>query len=182
MADRDARFIAAYEDHFRAVYVYSRRRLPAERVDDAVAETFLVAWRKIDQMPVDNEVLPWLYGIAYRSILHHWRASGRRRRLSDRLATLGVDFPATPEEVLVSGYESQSVLEAASSLKATDQEILRLSLWEELAHSEMAVVLGLSVDAVRQRYSRAVKNLTREFNRMENKRSQHPAAQKGGAQ
>lgn len=182
MSDRDARFVSVYKDHLLAVYVYCRRRVVADRVDDVVAETFLAVWRKIDQLPAGDGVLPWLYGFAYRSVLHQWRSSYRRRRLSERLAALGADTPSPPEELLVTGYESARVLEATSRLKATDQEVLRLSLWEELSHAEIAAVLDLSVDAVRQRYSRALKQLTTEFNRLENKRSQSPAAQKGGGQ
>ena len=182
MSDRDARFVSVYETHLRAVYVYCRRRVAADRVDDVVAETFLAVWRKIDQMPSGDAVLPWLYGFAYRSVLHQWRGSYRRRRLSDRLAALGSETPSPPEELLVVGYESARVLDATSRLKTKDQEVLRLSQWEELSHSEIAAVLDLSVDAVRQRYSRALKQLTREFNRLETKRSQSPAARKGGGQ
>ena len=182
MSDRDARFVAVYEEHLRAVYAYCRRRVSADRVEDVVAETFLAVWRKIDQLPAGDAVLPWLYGFAYRSVLHNWRSSFRRRRLTNRLAGLGSETPTPTEELLVIGYESARVLDATSTLKGEDQEVLKLSLWEELSHAEVATVLGLSVDAVRQRYSRALKKLTAEFNRLENKRSQSPAAQKGGGQ
>ena len=56
-----------------------------------------------------------------------------------------------------------------------------LSIWEDLSHSEIAVVLNISVDAVKQRLSRAKKNMTREYNRLEKRRFRTPAAQKGGA-
>ena len=177
----DARFVHAYERYYRSMYVYCRRRVSADRVDDVVAETFLTAWRKVDQLPAIDEALPWLYGIAYRELMHHWRGSSRRRRLEGRLASLGVDAPRPPEEYIVSSYESRAVLEATSRLKATDQEILRLSLWEELPHADIAAVLDLNEDAVRQRLSRALKNLTREFNRKQSKPNRTPAAQKGGA-
>lgn len=177
----DDRFVDAYRRYYRSLYVYCRRRVSAERVDDVVAETFLVAWRKVDELPVIEEALPWLYGIAYRVLMHHWRGSSRRRRLEGRLASLGVDTASPPEEYIVSSYESRTVLDATSRLKATDQEILRLSLWEELPHADIAAVLGLNEGAVRQRLSRALKNLTKEFNRMQTKPNRTPAAQKGGA-
>ena len=180
MSDQRSRFVEAYESQYRSVFVYCRRRLPADRVDDAVAETFLTAWRKIDDMPSGDRVLPWLYGVAYRVILHVWRGSYRRRRLGNRLASLGVDVPAPPEEFIVASYESSVVLEATRRLKNTDQEILRLHLWEELPHPEIALALDLKEDAVRQRYARALKNLTREFNRLEATTSRSPAAQEGG--
>lgn len=182
MGDNDARFVEVYEKYHSPIYVYCRRRVSTDRVDDVVADTFLTAWRKIDQVPGGDEALPWLYGVAYRVLMHQWRGTSRRRRLKDRLASIGVDSSTQPEDYIVSSYESQRVLEAASKLRPIDQEILRLSLWEELSHAEVASVLNLAVDAVRKRLSRALENLTREFNRLEGKRSQSPAAQKGGVQ
>lgn len=72
------------------------------------------------------------------------------------------------------------VLEAASRLRRIDREILRLALWEELSHSDIAMVLDVRVDAVRQRLSRALKNLAREFERLERKPSPTPVAKRGG--
>ena len=49
MADFEAMFAEVYESHFRSVHDYCRRRVSSDRVEDLVAETFLTAWRKIDQ-------------------------------------------------------------------------------------------------------------------------------------
>ncbi len=176
----DARFAEVYERHYRAVYAYCRRRTDADRVDDAVSETFLTAWRKIDQLPGDEVALPWLYAVAHRVLMHQWRSSTRRGRLEDRLATMGVETPPLPDQHVVSTQESRMVLEAASRLRRIDREILRLALWEELSHSEIAMVLDVRPDAARQRLSRALKNLTREFDRLEQKPSPTPVARKGG--
>lgn len=173
-------FVEIYEAYYRPVYAYFRRRLAADLVDDAVAETFLVAWSKADRMPEGESVLPWLYGVAHRVLMHQWRTSYRSRRLSQRLSSLAVDAPKPPEELIISNYEAQLVLQAASKLKRTDREILRLSLWEDLAHADIASVLGLKPETVRQRLSRALTRLTREFNRLERHSSQSPAAQEGG--
>lgn len=180
VTSRDAHFVDIYERHYRAVYAYCRRRVSADRVDDVVAETFLTVWKKIDRVPAGEEVVRWLYGVAYRVLMHQWRGASRFRRLEGQLISLGVDTPRMPEEYIVSSYESAKVLEAASRLSSTDREILRLSLWEEVAHHDVAAILGLKEAAVRQRLSRALKNLSREFNRMQTKPTSTPAVQKGG--
>jgi RNA polymerase sigma-70 factor (ECF subfamily) len=59
--------------------------------------------------------------------------------------------------------ERRTVLEAASRLSDDDQEVLRLTLWEELSTAETAVALGISVDAAKQRASRARRRLAAEF-------------------
>jgi RNA polymerase sigma factor (sigma-70 family) len=101
--------------------------------------------------------------------------------LNDKLASIGAESVVTPEDYIVIGDESRMVHVALGRLKPTDREILRLTAWEELAQSEVALALGISVGAVRQRLYEARKNLTREFNRLEKEPSTSPAAQKGGA-
>lgn len=180
MTANDARFIELYESYHRLIYAYCRRRASADRVDDAVAETFLVAWKKIDDIPRSSHALPWLYGVAYRVLAQQWRGMSRRRRFESRLASLGVPTPDLPEDYIVTRHDSRQILDAAARLRTADQEILRLSLWEELSHADIAQVLGIKPDAVRQRLSRAVKGLAREFDRLELKSSHTPAAEKGG--
>ena len=47
----DAKFRRIYDGHFVAIRSYCLRRLPASEVSDAVAEVFLVVWRRIDDVP-----------------------------------------------------------------------------------------------------------------------------------
>lgn len=180
MTATDARFVEVYEALFRYVYAYCRRRTPADRLDDAVSEVFLAVWRRIDQMPDEPEVLPWLYSVAYGVLSNQRRTAFRRRNLDRKLAAIGIEAVEAPEDFIVTRHESEQVLQAANALKAKEREILRLSIWEDLSHSEVATVLGISVDTAKQRLSRARKSLTREYNRLENRRSNTPAAQKGG--
>src|SRR2546423_7741391 len=58
---REERFNRLYEEHFEAVRRYVWRREPSI-ADDVVAETFLVAWRRLDDLPVSAR--PWLIGVA----------------------------------------------------------------------------------------------------------------------
>ena len=180
MGATDERFVALYQRHYRAVYSYCRRRTTADRAEDAVAETFLVAWRRIAEMPDDERTLAWLYGVAYRVLGQQWRTGSRQRRLIRKLDGLGEGVVSTPDDHVLIREEQSQVREAASVLKATELEILRLALWEELPQADIAVALGLNIDAVRQRLSRAKKRLTSEYNRLEDKYSKPPAARKGG--
>lgn len=179
MTDSDARFVDLYERFFRPVYAYCRRRTTADVVDDVVAETFLIAWRRIDLVPRGSEVLPWLYGVAYRVLGNQWRTLSRSRKLSRKLTSIGHEAPLPPEETMLIREESSQVLEALDSLKPTDREILLLAAWEELPQADIAVVLNISIGAVRQRLHAAKKNLASEYDRLGRKRDT-PAARKGG--
>jgi RNA polymerase sigma factor (sigma-70 family) len=81
--------------------------------------------------------------------------------------------------LLVRSEDHRVVLDASARLKPVDQEILRLTLWEELSHSDVAIVLGIEVTAVKQRAYRARQNLTDEYRELTGDRKP-PVARKGG--
>ena len=59
---REAHFRGLYAEHYDAVSRFVRRRGSPSDVDDIVAETFLVAWRRLEDVPTGpGEALPWLY-------------------------------------------------------------------------------------------------------------------------
>lgn len=181
MTADEARFADLYKTYFRHVYAYCYRRTGPDRADDAVAETFLTAWRKIDQVPEGPAVLPWLYGVARGVVRNLWRGARRKDRLERKLQALGIDPAAPAETLVILREETGQILLALSRLSENEQEILRLSVWEDLPHSDIALTLGISPEAARQRLSRARKSLTREYNRLEKRANTAPAAQEGGA-
>ena len=181
MAGGDARFREVHDRFFRDVYSYCRRRTSADEVDEAVADTFVTAWRKSDEIPPGDQALPWLYGVAYRVLTHHWRSNFRRGRLSQKVASFGGISTSLPEEIVIVGHEQRQVLTALEALRHNDQEILRLTVWEELSQADIAIALGISIGAVRQRFYAAKKKLAEEYNRLDSQKIHSPAAQKGGA-
>jgi RNA polymerase sigma-70 factor (ECF subfamily) len=177
--DEEARFAEVYRRYSRHIQAYCARRTDASQVADAVADTFLVTWRRIDQVPEGDAALSWLYGVAYRVLSHQWRHKARNRRLIQRLQGLAQVETFSPDVLLVRSEEHRLVLHAASRLRPIDQEILRLILWEELPHAEVAVVLGIAITAVKERAYRARKNLAAEYMKLSGDR-RPPAARKGG--
>ncbi len=180
MSSSDTRFAELYDGYYRQVFLYCRRRTRPDLVDDAVADTFLTAWKKIDNVPSGSDALPWLYAVAYRTIGHQYRASGRHRKLREKLSALGIaDGVYDSADLVVTNHESRQVLEALSKLRPSDQELLRLSVWEELSSSQIAVVLDISVSAAKKRSTRARAALLRAYESLQRQTSS-PAAQKGG--
>lgn len=158
-----ARFRGLYEAHIRAVTAYCVRRLSPDRVDDAVAEVFLVAWRRIADVPTGDEERLWLFGVAYNVVSHEWRSSTRRQRLATRLGSLRIVDAESPEDSIVRGEQAQGVLDAVDRLSENDAEILRLVAWEHLSPAEIGAVLDLSPNAVHQRFHRAKRHLARQI-------------------
>ena len=106
----DAVFAELYRRHHRPVRDFCRRRVASHLVDDAVAETFLAAWRRLNDIPPGGgDTLVWLYTVAYRVIGHQRRASARRRRLDDRLRAIAVRPGSGADEGIVTGDEYRLV-------------------------------------------------------------------------
>ncbi|HVO53245.1 MAG TPA: sigma-70 family RNA polymerase sigma factor [Solirubrobacterales bacterium] len=154
----EERFRKLYAAHLREVLAYAvRRTADAEDAADAVAEAFLVAWRRLPDVPPGDEARPWLYGVARRTLANQRRGEQRRHRLADRLRD---DLAAVAARS--SGEERDERLESAlDRLDPDDREILRLSAWEELTPSQAARVLGISAIAARSRLHRARRRLRR---------------------
>lgn len=161
-----ARYRRLYEAHHAQVLAYCVRRVGRQDATDLVAEVFAVAWRRIDSVPHGEEALPWLYGVAFRVVMHHWRSQGRRRRLTSKLASVPPEPGPDPEAVVVRHKDYELVMRAAAQLRVKDQEVLRLALWEELTHQQIADLSGSTLPAVRQRFYRAKRALAREFERL----------------
>ena len=179
-SDDELRFAELYDRCRGAIVDYCRRRVAADDVDDAVAETFLAVWRRIDDVPTGAASLVWTYGVAYRVVGHHWRGAARQRRVQGRLRLVGSRPAAAADELSVDRDECRVVLAALGRLGETDAEVLRLATWEEFSVADIAAVLGIAPNAVRQRLHRAHGHLAREYERLQAGPTASPASPTGG--
>jgi RNA polymerase sigma-70 factor (ECF subfamily) len=151
-----------FQAHERRVLAYAMRRTPSlADAEDAAAETFAIAWRKIEQAP--DEALPWLLSIARRVISNQRRGGQRRTLLSLKL---GRHMTAESDVVPEAGAADEAdgpVLAALGRLRSDDQEILRLVAWEELDNRAVGFVLGITPNAVAIRLHRARKRFRDEL-------------------
>lgn len=158
---REERFRSLYADHFDQVLRFARRRTDPAAADDVVAETFLVAWRRLDDVPArPGEALPWLYAVARNCLLNATRGETRQRAVSVRLARQ--PWPARDGHADASG-ERLDLLDAWRRLSAEEQEVLALAVWEDLTSPQAGRVLGISAAAYRVRLTRARRALTRHL-------------------
>jgi RNA polymerase sigma-70 factor, ECF subfamily len=141
----EALYQACYEDLLR--YALRRSHRPEEAAD-VVADTFVVAWRRIDDIPADQG-RAWLFGVARNVLANQHRAARRSVELAGRLRNelthVTVSQPEVPGEISA----------AFRGLPEADQELLRLVAWEGLTVDELAVALDCSPNAVRIRLHRA---------------------------
>ncbi|MFF5248716.1 RNA polymerase sigma factor [Streptosporangium sp. NPDC000095] len=159
MTDRD-RFEAIYDAYYPVIHQYATRRTSSsDDTADVISETFLTAWRRIDDVPEGEEALLWLYGVARRVLANQHRGEVRRAVLAERLrAELAADRPVKPVDL-------DHVRLAFNGLPERDREVLALACWEDLTSDRIAKVVGCTAIAARTRLRRARKRLTAALER-----------------
>ncbi len=170
---RRERFEALFERCHPQVRAYVLRRAPQAIVEDVVSETFLVAWRALDSVP--GEPLPWLYGVARRTLANHRRGHLRSAALSARLTRTLVSPPE--QEGPVSQEVEPQLRNALLALTVREREALLLVAWEGLSPAQAASALGCSSAAFRVRLHRARGHLVQLLERASSEAAQteHPA-------
>jgi RNA polymerase sigma-70 factor (ECF subfamily) len=156
----DARFEACFRAHYAEVLAYALRRL-GERgaAEDVAAQTFAVAWRRLDTLPADP--LPWLFGVARHVVQNEARSARRRSRLLARIT--GQHAPGSAPDPAASVPELSAVVAALERLGEGQQEVLRLAAWEGMDARQAAAVLGCSQGAYTLRLHRARRRLAKEL-------------------
>jgi RNA polymerase sigma-70 factor (ECF subfamily) len=160
--DRRTRFEFVYSANYESILAYALRRTQTrDDACDVVAETFLTAWRRLDQVPEGAAVRLWLYGVARLVLANHLRGQRRYQRLGARLRN-----EPTGAHILVhvADDDRRGVISTAfGRLRPDDQEILALIAVEGLTPGEIARVLGRSATTIRVRLHRARTRFAREL-------------------
>jgi RNA polymerase sigma-70 factor (ECF subfamily) len=147
------RFETLYRELYAPVAGYVLRRAASpEDAAEAIAETFVVLWRRLDVCPAGDDARPWLFGVARRVLANQRRGERRRSALAERLLA-DVDTSAFVSPT-ASGSDER-VARAFALLSESDREILALLAWEGLSREELSVALGVSRPVARLRLHRA---------------------------
>jgi len=182
-AERRTRFEALAPELIEPLRRFLVRRTDPATADDVLADTLLVCWRRLDDVPVDA-ALPWAYGVARNCLANAQRGSRRQDRLAAKVATVDPPAVTVPGPDAGGGRHEERLEEALAQLTATEAELVRLWAWEQLTPAEIATVLGLTPNAVSIRLHRArekLKELLRKDGRKDDGGSGHEESREGRA-
>jgi RNA polymerase sigma-70 factor, ECF subfamily len=160
---RNERFERLFREHHAAVRRYALRRAPHDMAGDVVAETFLVAWRRLDDVPADP--LPWLFGVARRVLANARRSADRGLALERRLAAAAV--PAGLVDPGERAGEAEIARAALAHLSERDRETLMLVAWDGLSSARAARAAGCTRTAFAVRLHRARARLAAQLASLE---------------
>ena len=149
--DPEQVFTALYERSYGAVLSYARRRVGEQEARDATAEVFLVAWRRLGDVP--EEPLPWLLRTARLTLANQDRGARRGGLLAARVAA--VDPPPVVADHAEEVASRHAVAALLVDMIPRDRELLMLMCWDGLDIAGAAHVLGCSSAVARVRLHRA---------------------------
>jgi RNA polymerase sigma-70 factor (ECF subfamily) len=145
------RFEELFEAHYAELTRFATRRVGADAAGDIVAGTFLIAWRRLGELPADH-ARAWLYSTARQVISNELRGRTRLARLTTKAAARGDTHVADHSGQVDEQLRVRAVL---AELSPADQEVLRLIEWEGLDVAEAARVMRCTRAALKVRLHRA---------------------------
>ncbi len=129
-----------------------------------LAETFLTAWRRLEDVPHDE--LPWLLGVARRHIANRRRSAHRVNAVTEKLAAT-IPLPASHPSPALEGPLDNALVRSIRNLPEKEREAFMLVAWDGLDPTQAALVAGCSATTFRVRLHRARSRLKRELAHLE---------------
>lgn len=168
-------FDTLYKEHVDLIYRFAHRLCgEVEAAKDLVQETFLNAYRGLNQFRGDAKISTWLYAIASRACL---RMRRKRKGEPERELSLEEFIPTTDGEfhlqIPVDGLSPETALQnkqlraaldaAIGQLPKNYKMVLVLRDMEGLSAKEVGTIMGLNERAVKSRLHRARLFVRREL-------------------
>ena len=146
-----------YQDNYDKLYRYVAYLVgEADATEDLVQETFAQAVVGLPQFGAKASLHGWLRGIALNLVRRHWRARSRGHRAMDRLERLREEAAdAGPESSYLQQRRAEVLMAALDELPAALREAFVACDLRELPAQEAAAELGISVNNLRVRATRA---------------------------
>ncbi len=152
-----AAFDAVFAAFRRRLYSYlvrmTRRRDVAE---DLLQETFLRLAQHAKRLTAETQLGAWLFTVAHRLVQSWGRAQAVRAQLAGDLpAHEPAGSGRSPLEAVADSQTQLALERAFAALPPAYREVALLVGIEGMQPSEVAEILGIRADAVRQRLARA---------------------------
>lgn len=152
-------FAVVFDRHAAALAGYLVRRVGEPDGESLVGETFRIAFESRSRFdPGSQSARPWLYGIAARLVMKHFRTQRRHHKALSRAANRFVDLaPALDDGVVEESHWVflwDQVSEAIVELPERDREVVMLYAFGGLTYADIAISMGIPAGTVRSRLHR----------------------------
>ena len=133
------------------------------RSEDLAQETFLIAWKKLDDLRDEENIATWLCTIA-RNLAH--RSFRKHQPTTNEIPEEKISSDLGPEAELLRREQSELVWSAIGEIPETYRETLVLYYRSGQSVAEIAEATASTEEAIRQRLVRARKSLKSKLEEM----------------
>jgi len=153
------RYSVLVERHGPALLAWLARRAGPEEAAELLQETLVRAYERLGELREATRLRSWMLSIA-----QNLAAQGRRRPAPLPLEAAG-DSPGAPaaSAALEAGEERARIERACARLPERQREVFEMRVLANLAHAEIAALLGIREDASRASYYQALRKLRAEL-------------------
>lgn len=147
-------------DHFRdKLYRFIYFRVGHKEIaEDLLADTFVKAWLKIENVLNHKALSSWIYQVAKNNIIDYYRIKGTATVSIEEVSEILPDA-SNPVDSANLTIEHGTLMELMGSLSEEQRLVVQYKFFEDLTNEEIASVMNKSEGAVRVLQHRAVARL-----------------------
>lgn len=152
--DRES-FGALYDAYLDRIYAFLWfRTRHTETAEDLTSTVFLKAFDRLKQF-TGGSFRAWLYTIARTTLIDHYRTNHPAADID----SLEIGTPDDHDGRIDRKFQLEKIHDALRQLSAEQRRVVTMRVWDDLAHADIAQILGLTEAAVKMTFSRSVQKL-----------------------
>lgn len=171
MANDTLQLEMIYAEHRQKVYLYLSRLVGEKDAEDLTQDVFIKVGQALDSFKNQAKLSTWIYQIATNAAMDRLRSRSYKQDMATSYEAEPTTFenqplanaPALIEDQLVRNEMNECIHAYIDVLPEKYRMVLVLSEIEGLKNSEIAAILGLSLNAVKIRLHRAKEKLKEEL-------------------
>lgn len=154
---------AVFRAHYPDLRRYACRLLPAaHQADDVLQDVFLRLWQKRATLPEHAHVKAFVFQTLRNAVIDVLRKQQRTLPTDSLYAGFDLaDDTAPTDDAELMARRTHLLTTAWRVLNATEQEILHLRFYDHIPYTEIAGIVGMQYQSVRNAAHRAITKLRR---------------------
>jgi len=157
-------FTSLYNLYASRLYAFALTLSHSETASkDIVQETFIKVWINREQIDPDKSFRSYLFTIARNQIISEFRSQVNQPKFVSELESLCSLSKLDPEEGLILEEFNQALEEAKKKLSPRQREFFELNKEQGIPVSEIASMISVSEQSVRNQLSHAMSRLREEL-------------------
>lgn len=157
-------FSQLYDKYKNRVFAFLLR-MTGDRAlaEDLLQETFLAALRNAAQFDRNRSFLSWLFGIAHKRAIDHFRhAKVEVDHLPDTYGSIGTG-EATPDDATANQHLRALISDAVEQLDPVQREVFLMRELGDVPFKDIAVIMNCPINTALGRMRLALKNIRKEL-------------------